>query len=473
MRFRKLNPISVLVIGCAGIIHVLATSQGRNLPKLPFGPSQAGPFGAYYVSLSYTQEWDSAFPVADFPDVVVRFDLYPHRLIFWRGANYIPCWALPDGPWYTNGFFERRGGRRSRTTSMVEPMSDKQCRYSHVRVLETTPARVVVHWRYAPVDLDYNLAYVDPTTGWGDWADEYYTVYPDGVAVRKAILYSSALDDWVEYQESIVINPPGTAPEENIETEAVTLLNLQGEVQTYTWTEKGGPDFTRPPPNPCIQIVHLRSGYQASTVVPAGEVEISPYKGHAPGHRFNFWNHWPVSLSRSDTTVARTNRQPSHTSLSHIKWRPLYETRDSKCWIMLAKFGREDSSEILKLARAWNDPPRLDVEAEDRLEVLGFDAGQRAYVLRWLRPGVPEPVNLLLGGSVRSPIVNPAFVLHDWGQKRVSISVENRLLEEGRQFRQGFVSREGRDTLILWLELTSSHPLRIQLTPKKPESPWP
>lgn len=49
-----------------------------------------------------------------------------------------------------------------------------------------------MHWRYAPVSVNYDLVYVDPLTGWGDWIDEYYTVYPDGTCARKITARSSS-----------------------------------------------------------------------------------------------------------------------------------------------------------------------------------------------------------------------------------------------------------------------------------------
>ena len=62
-------------------------------------------------------------------------------------------------------------------------MSDKENRYSHVRIIENTDARAVVHWRYGLCEVvNYTCANPDPTTGWTDWADEYFTIYPDGVA---------------------------------------------------------------------------------------------------------------------------------------------------------------------------------------------------------------------------------------------------------------------------------------------------
>ena len=69
-------------------------------------------------------------------------------------------------------------------------MSDKQDRYSHVNIVESSDARVVVHWRYALAEVEHYLgAEPDPLTGWFDWADEYWTVYPDGVAIRKQVLH--------------------------------------------------------------------------------------------------------------------------------------------------------------------------------------------------------------------------------------------------------------------------------------------
>jgi hypothetical protein len=46
----------------------------------------------------------------------------------------------------------------------IEHMSDKQSRYSHVRVIENTSAHVVVHWRYALADVKYNIGEKHPIT---------------------------------------------------------------------------------------------------------------------------------------------------------------------------------------------------------------------------------------------------------------------------------------------------------------------
>jgi hypothetical protein len=335
----------------------LAETHSAVPLKLPAGPAGPGRFGAYYTKLKYSLEWDSAWRVGPDADVVVRFDQFGHRFVFWRGTSYIPCWVTDAGGWYTNEFFERRGGERSGTTSMVEPMSDKQARYSHVRILESNDARVVIHWRYAPVDLKYSLAYIDKESGWGDWVDEYYTIYPDAVGVRKARLYTSAPQDWIEYQESIVINQPGTQPEDNMHYAAVTLANMLGESHTYSW-EHTWPDKFDKPADGNIQVVNLKGKTSPFSIVDPDGAFVRAYPRYEAKTKFHCWNHWPVAQEESDTTIATSFDKPSHTSLSHITWKPYAQQDKSRTWIMLHGMTDSDAGELAVLAKSWLTPPR-------------------------------------------------------------------------------------------------------------------
>jgi hypothetical protein len=89
---------------------------------LPVGPQ--GPFGAFYTKLKFYPQWDQAWRVGDFPDVVMRFGELPFKFIFWRGTSYIPNWVTENGIWYNNEFNETWSGVKG----CGEPMSDKQCR---------------------------------------------------------------------------------------------------------------------------------------------------------------------------------------------------------------------------------------------------------------------------------------------------------------------------------------------------------
>ena len=443
--------------------YSISFTQDNNHKKntlLPSSHSGAVPFGAYSTRLQYTPDWDKQWPVSEVADVVVRFGKEEPRFVFWRGTSYIPCWATYDGGWFTNGFFERRGGTVSGTVSMVEPMSDKQTRYSNVRIIENNDARVIVHWRYAPTDLEYAMAFLDEETNWGDWADEYYILYPDAVGTRTATLFTSAKDEWIEYHESIVVNQPGNYPENSLSNDAVTILNLEGDSRTYTWTEQGAPEFTDLPDNFCIQKINLKSDYKPFTVVTPENSKVSPYEGSAPGSRFNFRDHWPVSHVKSHTRVAESADRPSHTSLSHIKWDHHSETDQSLTWIMMHGMVDSDDDHLVKLAASWIRPAELRILAGNyRSE--GYDQSQRAYVLT--AGAVAGDVDFELMADRNSPVVNPAFLIKNWGASDVGIKINDQVVEQGDSFRAGHITHKNGIDLIVWTELTSVNPVRISI----------
>ncbi len=308
--------IALIFIG-SGLLF----GQDKKIYQLPSGPEGPGEFGAYYSRLDYDPEWDKDWRIGEHPDIVVRFDNGGHKLVFWRGTSYIPSWVSENGIWYTNEFVERRNVHSSNTTSIVEPMSDKQCRYSQVRIIENNDARVVVHWRYAPVDVTYEHPFINQETGWFDWVDEYYTIYPNAKGVRKITAHSSNLIKWMEFQEAIVINQPGTLPHDNIQNEAMSIANMKGEHITYVWDENGAPPFDKNPPMANIFKVNLKSKWQPFALVsPPKEFDnlITPYRGTGNDSFFNWWDHWPVSQDASDGRGAESADRPSHSSLGHI-----------------------------------------------------------------------------------------------------------------------------------------------------------
>ncbi len=432
--------------------------------RLPCGPPGPGRFGAYWTKLSYEPSWDKPWRIGDYADVVIRFDQFEHRFVFWRGTSYVPCWATPEGPWFSNEYFERPGGKVSRTTSMVEPMSDKKTRYSHVRVIENTEARVVIQWRYAPTDLEYTLAFVDEQTGWGDWADEFYTIYPDSVGVRKATLYTSALNEWIEYQESIVVNQPGAGPEDSLNLTALTLANLKGESKDYTWTERDSPDLSKPPEDTCIQLVNLKSKFKPFTIFNPEGATVSSYGGHAPGSHFNFWNHWPVAQEKSDTSVAKSADRPSHTSLSHLKWKPYAQDEKSQTWIHLHGMTDQPAAKLGMLGKSWLFPPDLKV-SRGGFSSQGYDPTQRAYLLQNEQPGQPSTLEIELTASPEQPVVNLCLVIRNWGPAAAKLKLNGQSLPRGKDFRFGYRdSLEGRD-LIVWIRAEATSALRLTLSP--------
>ncbi|MCX6343925.1 MAG: hypothetical protein NT018_02480 [Armatimonadetes bacterium] len=186
-------------LALAVLLSVSAQAFAAAPLKLPYGPEGKGRFGAYYTKLNYSPEWDALWRVGDKADVVVRFDEYDYRVVFWRGTNYVPFWVNEKRVWYSDGCVER---------SNASPKWDKLCKYSFVSIVESNDARVVVRWRYALVDKDYKLINTDPITNWNDWVDEYYTIYPDAYATRTIKLFSSDLEDWILYSHALYMYQP-------------------------------------------------------------------------------------------------------------------------------------------------------------------------------------------------------------------------------------------------------------------------
>ena len=185
--------------------RILPTGENRNT------------FGAYYSNLKFYDNWDNMWRFSDHSDIVVEFDNNPSKFIFWKGVSYIPMLVNERNFWYSNEFNETwstSGGE-----GCQEPMSDKQVLYNHVRLLENTPARAVIHYRFPLVDVNKVKANYVNESGWYDVADWYYYIYPDGIAAKVEQLWTSGKRDH-EWQESMAIFGPDQHPHDLIERDS-------------------------------------------------------------------------------------------------------------------------------------------------------------------------------------------------------------------------------------------------------------
>lgn len=432
-------------------------------PALPSGPSGDGPFGAYYATLKYDDLWDAPRRVPPDSDVVIRFDQSPIRMVSWQGTNYIPAWVTENGKWYTDEFVETGGLPGCPDGEDCEPMSDKQNRYAHVRILESTPARAVIHFRYGQCEVEHSIcANPDPFTGWTDWADDYYTVYPDGVAARKTVAWTSNFNTWHEFQETIIINPPGTRPEDNIETDALTFVNMKGETATYSWDRP--PVVISKPDGANIQVVNLKSHWKPFQIVSPVRPLISTYIGEKTYSMFEWWNHWPGAQVKSSGISAIAPDRPSSSSLSHIEGQPYAQTPNSITKIMLAGLTDQPPDQLTWLAKSWVSPAKLVVTGEG-FETEGYDPGQRAFVLDREGTASAAPLRFTLAADSDCPLVNPAFVVEGWGDGLPRLKLNGKAQPWGPNFRYGIVSSLGADRLVIWLRLRAVTMTTVEVEP--------
>jgi hypothetical protein len=355
-------------------------------------------------------------------------------------------------------------------------MSDKQARFSHVKILENSEARTVVYWRNAPVGVHYEFAFVDEATGWGDWSDEYHTIYPDGVAVRKVIMYSNNFKAWHEWCQSIQPLHPGQCPEDVLdENRIMSVANMDGDHKVLGWAS-GDKNYRYPTlPNANIQVTYLNSIWNPLLVLDDrpgsnGKGGSGPFIHRFGGDdwsrhsKFPWRNHWPVTQIPVLGRYAQAADRPAHTYTA-TQFSAAYETTDkSMTKIMLCGMTDRDAIDLLPLAQSWLRAPTLTIDSDDYINA-GYDQTQRAYALTCRKNGQPSPVTLTLEAGTQSPIRNLAIVVRDWGRSDAKVVVDGR---SGVACRTGHHRRlEGTD-LTAWIEISTDQPVQVALAPVNP-----
>lgn len=433
-----------------GIVLSTAICQAAPL-KFPIGPSGTGRFGAYYAKLLYGSSWDTPWRVGPQADVVVRFDGFNYRLIFWRGTSYVPCWVNNNGKWYTDSSVRRASG---------DVKYDKLCTYAHARIVESSDARVVVHWRYASLNSSGALINTDSITNWNDWVDEFYIIYPDGMGVRRMKLFSSSLTTPIYCQQSTVINEPNTTPESNIALAAVTLVNLNGDSQTYSWATTWPVSFPGPS-NPAIQIINLNGTGSANAfqiVQPTG-ASFAPVARQTSGGNFNKLTDWPL-IGTTDPAYDK----PSYSPISTITWSTSATEKGTKSWMMMTGLTTGSVADLATIAKSWLQPANLAVTAGS-YTTTGFNQGDRAYGLACGAPGSPTALTIRLDGTSGSPIYNPAFVITGWGKRDCSLKINGVPVSRGPAFRYGYRKTAAFSDLIVWVQTQATTATILEIIP--------
>jgi len=410
--------------------------EKRVLPGLVTG-RPAEKFGASLQTLKYHELWDNLWRPGKHRDIVVRFDTLPCSVVFWQGTNFGSGWVTDNNKWMSDQSWEIGGPH-----GCAEHMADKRGRFNRVSVVENTDARVVVHWRYASIDVGY----VFP--GVGVWADEYYTIYPDGVGVR----YVEGIGGG--WQDTQFLSQPGTTCLDNVDLTALTVANMDGKSADLTWDLPN-----RVPGNPlkdaCIKRINFKSKWKVFDVY-RSEARIGTWGAqeqskHTPDPFAGPWNHWPVGLNPSDGRYAVSSDRVTHAALGGAR---------GVGNVIMYGFTDQPTSSLAALAKSWNLPPML---TETRgCESKGYDQPQRAYLLT----GQAGPMSFALKGSKDSPIHNPCFVIEGWNSENASrVTINGQLAKPGKAFRQGIVRNAGgKTTMIIWLALESNSPTKLEIS---------
>jgi len=405
--------------------------------------------------------------------IVVEFGK-PYRLVFWAGAQYVGCWDLGGGVWFTPEWLETNSPE---DLHCYEPIMDKQLLYSRVKIMERGPARAKVHWHYACNDLRYRVF------NGNTFADEYYTVYPDGIAIRKLVAWPGDENDhggnpnfW-QVLEYILINEAGVSPFDTVnKSKAFSFRNEKGNEISY--------GFPLPTPrkplcqrNPevaswktFIGQLHLVNRPSPFVIFP-NDQRLFPHKPCTECGKDHPWfglfagasvfKHWPA-YPREDFVLAvaadkdEMGKVATHTSFLDCNYTSIPADRPPRptSWLFLTGAQVDDSIDLLELANAWLNPARVttgfekegetDIEgcAQGRVLYEGYAYSQRAYTFRKLGE---DEISFRLEPEV--DVINPVFVIDGWLGQEAIVEINGGRVPLNRYQ----VQREGSE-IIVWLE---------------------
>jgi hypothetical protein len=132
-----------------------------------------------------------------------------------------------------------------------------------------------------------------------------------------------------------------------------------------------------------------------------------------------------------------------------------------------ALYGMTDKSPetLVTLARSWNYPAaiKLSNTASGSAE---YDYTQRAYLIN--SKGNSKNIRFTLNGSKESPVVNPAFVITNWVNSDIRLTIDGKSISRGKDFRYSVeYDAEGNPSVIIWIKCQAEKQIELELSPIK------
>jgi len=458
-------------------------------------------FGAYYTDLKYDvpirvhrnqreekwneTSWEQMWLRGPHRDIVVAFP-DGKRYVFWRGSSYAPFWYSNENVGMCYEWMETGFERGENLLDCVEPLQDKECRYSRTEIVSNTAARAVVDWRYAETDFNYKICN-------NEWVDETYTFYPDGFGVRKirGSIRTSQPGDWHETCEFLVLAPNGVRPYEVLPKDIVRFLSVEEgrecilsfpnpEIQDYTRplidnaysykmvTEK--PDW--PKDVPTLMRVKYHKNDESTPFSVCGNVSkfrIFAGMKEADGRYacpVCYCIHFPV------TRGLRTWRRlapgmlnyPGSFSIMTYACEPLSEKPIDKdlsivTWAWLIGNTKMSDDELRKVASSWVKP--TGVKAVQGASQITYDKCERGYVVKCNKDKVIE---MSFSGDGTRKVFNPVFILENYSYDQIKIVINNKQISD---YKAGMEQSYTQDKIVIWIGQDIADNSIIRIEPQK------
>jgi len=429
--------------------------------------------------------------------VIVEFGK-PWRFVFWAQAQYAGTVQLSSEVMFTPQWCEENSPNDE---ECYEPMMDKQLRYSRIQILESGPARARIKWSYALTDIQYRVFHGNSR------AEEIYTIYPDGVAVREIVIWPGDATNhggntnfW-QVHEWYMINAKGSTPSMVLNRDAAfTMRNGVGGSFSFPWpipTEKAGPLCDKFPqikdwPN-FIGKINMKDIPNPFAVICKSQklFPFMPCSSCGGNHPFftlfqgidtqnetgihNSYVHWPASDKENFigwvSAGGEVGTVPTHSCFIDCNFSMRRKESDfvqtpapGTTWYLLigATGHGTDGSELDPLALSYRFPAEVTVHREasergdphrGRVLVEGYDYSGRTYTFR--QNDRQNRVEVALQPKDGVPVINPVFLVNGWD----AVAQGTRVVVDGAELHsEKFVAQNSGSDLVVWVEGVFSRP---------------
>jgi hypothetical protein len=341
------------------------------------------------------------------------------RWVFWRGASYIPVWVSRYNTALSYEWAERISPNDG-FTDCPEPLMDKKLKYGKVEVIEATSARIHIRWSYQSCDFNYKVN--------GDFAQEDYYFYPDGLGTRVLTLTSLPEAEY-EVAEFILLAPQAAIPFAVMPERPMEMISLKsGGASSLSLPQTDTSWRTLPEPVVYRMKIHKDDPLSAFSFNPLlfqKPFAFRPFRDKGLTVTPAYWGgHWP--LSQGFNTAYAINESiwsgPSHNSL--ITWGPkrpfpvrtkIFETQDAvgvkkkmreETFVWLIGMTDADNDSLFQIAKSFAEPAKLAVTGGWQ-EPDGYASERRAFKL------VADSSKLIIHIAPQKWCVNPAFEIRN------------------------------------------------------------
>lgn len=345
-------------------------------------------------------------------------------------------------------------------------------------------ARIVVRHRCALVKGD-RIAHQDKRKvapyGPGNWTDEWYIIHPDGTYLRRIKIWSAvarqAGPHGTEYPyelEGMYLwwgqPPKGQMASDHLEDGVITLVRMDGSHETIN---------LNPYPLEIGQYGKMRNVYgafaNANIHVINTKSEHRPWRAGRPSPQLSVSPYVPVheqvQLVPCFPPASTRDSGYAVAGLGQMVYPDFWKVTDdsmSEVWLNGWTKAGESTDEVTATANSWWNAPKMSLAEQNGAELHGYDGGERAFLLA---ASASQGAFLNIEASAKSPVVNPMFLINNWGKGKPRLKIDGREIEEGEDFRFGHYEaleieggREWNDVLAVWARVRATDAMQVSIS---------